>query len=374
MRSIFKPFLLIVATVVISGCATITSHQNTPVSYDELDGWDDQSTAFLKPALLNSCKKLNEATFESSASRGTYKQWQFLCKELAQTPERQLKSFFEHNFTPVQIAPDQQGLFTGYYSPVIPGSLTADEQYSVPLRALPDDMVKFRPSDFNLNGDVLIGEVQDGYLKPYKDRLLIEQQPADDKGSVLWLSSAEDKFFLQVQGSGNIQLKDGTIIHVGYAGNNGHDYVSIGKILKASGELAEVNMQSIRQWLRDHPDRQQWLLNQNPRYIFFKKNQEGAITAQGVPAVSGRTLAVDPAVVPLGMPVWLDTTLTATDERFRQMMVAQDTGSAIKGPARGDIYLGIGKAAAVLAGKQQSSGKIYVLVPRSVVVEPESGR
>ena len=372
MKPAFKHYLLIAAALLVSGCATTTS-LNQPVSYTELDGWNDQEFHFLKPALINSCEKLREDTFAETNAWGTYKQWTFLCKEMSRTPERQLKAFFEHNFTPVQIAPDQQGLFTGYYSPVIAGSLTADETYQVPLRTLPDDMIRVRPSDFDRDGSMLVGQIENGYLKPYKERQSIEQQPSSKDETLLWLTSAEDKFFLQIQGSGNVQLEDGTIIHVGYAGHNGHDYASIGRILKNSGELREVSMQSIRQWLTDNPDKQQWLFNQNPRYIFFKQNQEGAITSQGVPAVSGRTLAVDPTIVPLGMPVWLDTSLSATGQPFQRLMVAQDTGSAIKGPVRGDIYLGIGKAAAVLAGKQQSPGKMYVLVPKSVTVEPEAG-
>ncbi|OED44390.1 hypothetical protein ACH42_07635 [Endozoicomonas sp. (ex Bugula neritina AB1)] len=373
MNSTFKCFVLVATSLFIAGCATTTSHLNKPVSFADLNGWSDQPLDLLKPSLLNSCAVLREDTFADESGWGTYKQWRYLCKELAQTPERQLRSFFEHNFTPMQIAPNQKGLFTGYYSPVIAGSLTTSDYYPVPLRTLPEDMIKVRPSDFNVSGKELIGQVQNGYLTPYKDREAIEQQLIGDEASLLWLTSAEDKFFLQVQGSGTVQLEDGTIIHVGYAGNNGQDYISIGKVLQESGELTEVSMQSIKQWLKDNPDKQQWLFNQNPRYIFFKQNDKSAITSQGVPAVSNRTLAVDPTIVPLGMPVWLDTTLSATGEKFRRLMVAQDTGSAIKGAARGDIYLGIGKAAAILAGQQESLGKMYVLVPKSVTVEPEAG-
>ena len=373
MKLTFKHSLVVAAALFISGCATTTNNINQPVTYAELDGWNEQQLNFFKPAMVNSCNKLSEDSFADSNNWGTYKQWRFLCKELAQTPERQLKAFFEHNFTPVQITPDQSGLFTGYYSPVISGSLQADDNYQVPLHTLPDDLVKVRPEDFNLEGKTLVGQVENGYLKPYRDRQSIEQTPTLNADALLWLASKEDKFFLQIQGSGNVQLADGTVIHVGYAGNNGHNYVSIGKVLKESGELTETSMQSINQWLKDHPEKQQWLFNQNPRYIFFKQNDEGAITSQGVPAVAGRTLAVDPSIVPLGMPVWVDTTLTATEEPFQRLMVAQDTGNAIKGPVRGDLYLGLGKAASVLAGQQKSSGKMYVLVPRSVTIEPEAG-
>ncbi|WP_371924790.1 murein transglycosylase A [Endozoicomonas sp. SCSIO W0465] len=287
-----------------------------------------------------------------------------MCKELMQTPDRQLKAFFEQNFTPVQVSPQKKGLFTAYYSPVIPGSLAPSEDYSIPLLKLPHDLVKVRLADFGLSGQGLVGRVEKGFLKPYGSRAEIDQQTAKTSDVLIWLSNPVDKFFLQVQGSGNVELPDGKIIHVGYAGNNGHQYVAIGKILKQKGELEDVSMQTIRSWLEKNPDKREWLLNQNPRYIFFSFSDEGAITAQGVPATTRRTLAVDPSYIPLGLPVWLDTRLTATGEKFQQLMVAQDTGSAIKGPVRGDIYMGIGNDAALIAGPQQEPGKLYVLIPR----------
>ena len=368
MKSLPRIPLLLTVALILSGCAS-THTQKQPVGYEQLRGWNEQSLNSVKSALMNSCKKLNQTAFSDTSIWGSYTQWQSLCKELEQTPERQLKAFFEHNFTPVPIAPESPGLFTGYYSPVISGSRKPDATHQVALRKVPKDLVQARLGEFeltrDLSGKTLVGQVNRGYLKPYKDRKTIEQTPASEEEALLWLTNAEDKFFLQIQGSGNVQLEDGEIVHVGYAGNNGHHYVPIGRILKESGELKDVSMQTIKQWLAEHPDKQQWLFNQNPRYIFFQQNKEGAITAQGVPAVSGRTLAVDPKVVPLGLPVWLDTRLTATDEPFQRLMVTQDTGSAIKGPARGDIYLGIGKEAAMLAGKQKAPGKMYVLVPRA---------
>ena len=219
-------------------------------------------------------------------------------------------------------------------------------------------------SDFGLEQKTLVGDVENGRFTPYDDRQAIEQSNPDKDDVLLWLKDPVDKFFLQVQGSGNIELPKGEIKHVGYAGNNGHNYVPIGSILKQAGELTDVSMQSIRQWLKDNPSKREWLFNKNPRYIFFTFTDQGAITATGAPAVAMRTLAVDPATVPLNLPVWVDTTLTATDAPFQQLMMAQDTGSAIKGTVRGDIYMGMGKEAAKLAGEQQSAGKLYVLTPR----------
>ncbi|MFK0570457.1 murein transglycosylase A [Endozoicomonas sp.] len=363
-RNLLKPAFF-VSFLLISGCGLLkTAPEQQPVKFNELKGWSQEQAIAVRPALVNSCQHLNRSVLTEKSPWGDYQQWQSLCKELAQTPDRQLKAFFEQNFTPLQIGPQEKGLFTAYYSPVIPGSLTPTEEYSIPLLKLPRDLVKVRLADFGLSGQGLVGRVEKGFLKPYGSRAEIDQQTTKASDVLLWLKSPVDKFFLQVQGSGNVELSDGTIIHVGYAGNNGHHYVAIGKVLKQQGELEDVSMQTIQAWLARNPDKRAWLLNQNPRYIFFSFSDEGAITAQGVPASTQRTLAVDPAYIPLGMPVWLDTRLTATGERFRQMMVAQDTGSAIKGPARGDIYMGFGKTAALLAGPQQESGKLYVLVPR----------
>ncbi len=356
----------VLLTALISGCSVLTTEppRQQSVKFSELDGWSLDQAIAVKPALMNSCRRLNQSLLTTTEAWGSYERWQALCKELKQTPDRQLKVFFEQNFTPVRLAPQETGLFTAYYSPLMAGSLTPTAEYTVPLLKLPQDLVNVRLSDFGLQKQRLVGKVEKGYLKPYDSRAQIERQKPDNSDVLLWLNNSADKFFLQVQGSGSVQLPDGKIVHVGYAGNNGHKYVPIGRVLRQKGELTDVSMQTIRDWLAKNPGRSEWLMNQNPRYIFFDITDVGAITAQGVPATSQRTLAVDPKYVPLGLPVWLDTRLTANGERFQQLMVAQDTGSAIKGPARGDIYMGLGKEAALLAGPQQEPGKLYVLVPR----------
>lgn len=346
-----------------SGCAIKTSFDQT-ITYDDLPGWQDHQLSTIKPAMLNSCEKLNKNSFPEEDIWGDYTTWHDICEELSRTPDRQLRFFFESNFKPVAIAPDKQGLFTGYFSPVIPGQTYSTEEFKTPLLKLPKDLVKVLPSDFNRKGSMMVGKVEKGFLKPYYQRAAIDQQKYSDDDILLWLHDPVDKYFLQVQGSGSVALENGDVVHVVYAGNNGHDYVAIGRVLRDHGELEQVSTKTIKQWLKDNPDRQEWLLHQNPRYIFFGLSETGAITAHGVPATTKRTLAVDPGVIPLGVPVWLDTTITATDEPFRQLMVAQDTGSAIKGAVRGDIYMGLGEKAGYLAGEQQSPGQLYVLVPR----------
>lgn len=367
MDALFKR-LFIFLSVFLAGCATITPPEK-PVTFDDLDGWNEQQLASVKPALINSCAKLDKATLSENSPWGSYEKWQELCEELAHTPDRQLKHFFENNFRLKAIPQTSESILTGYYSPVIEGRTQPDEQFQTPLRKLPDDLIKVRPADFGLDASMLVGKVDRGFLVPYGTRQDIEQQNSDDE-TLIWLNDPIEKYFLQVQGSGNVRLENGGIIHVVYAGNNGYEYVSIGQILSDMNELDEASAQSIKQWLADNPEKQQWLFNQNPRYIFFAQSGLGAITSQGVPATANRTLAVDPEYVPLGLPVWVETTLTANNTPYRQLMVAQDTGNAIKGQGRGDLYLGLGDEAGQLAGRQYALGKMYVLVPRQQKTTP----
>ncbi|MDP0562677.1 MAG: MltA domain-containing protein [Candidatus Endonucleobacter sp. (ex Gigantidas childressi)] len=318
-------------------------------SFDDLKGWGAEQGVAVRPVLLNSCQKLRRSNFDGRTSFGSYKQWKDLCYQLSRINDSEVKEFFEKNFTVYRVAPGSSGLFTGYYSPVYEGRLTTEPGFEVPLLKVP-----------NLQ--------RRGGFKKSDSRAVIEQKIKDGKIKssqvLVWIKSSVDKFFLQIQGSGQIRLKDGTILYVGYAGNNGQRYVSIGRVLKERGELEKVSMSTIRGWLESNLGKQQALFNENPRYIFFGKTKHGAITAQGVPATAYRTMAVDPKFIPYGTPLWVDTELTASKQSFKQMMVAQDTGSAIKGAVRGDIYMGTGMHAEKLAGEQQAPGKLYIIVPK----------
>ncbi|MDP0588790.1 MAG: MltA domain-containing protein [Candidatus Endonucleobacter bathymodioli] len=319
------------------------------VSFEDLKGWGVDQGVAVRTVLLASCQKLRRSTFYGRALFGSYKKWKNICHQLSKISDTEVKEFFEKNFTVYRVAPTNHGLFTGYYSPVYEGRLTAEPGFEVPLLKVP-----------GLRGK--------GGLKKSDSRAVIEQKIIEGKIKsdqvLVWIKSSVDKFFLQIQGSGQIRLKDGTIYYVGYAGNNGRKYVSIGRVLKNRGALAKISMSTIRGWLESNPDKQQELFNENPRYIFFEKTKYGAITAQGIPATAYRTMAVDPKFIPYGTPLWVDTELTATKKPFRQMMVAQDTGGAIKGLVRGDIYMGAGAHAEQMAGEQQALGKLYVIVPK----------
>ncbi|MDB2384786.1 MltA domain-containing protein, partial [Endozoicomonas sp.] len=265
--------LAIFFTFLLVSCFSAASHSSpllSVASFKALDGWNNKQAIATRPALLNSCKKLSPTTFDSSPiPLGSYQEWQTLCKQLADEKGDNLKKFFEDHFEVYQVGAAKKGLFTGYYSPVCEGRLQKTSDFNVPLLKYPTHAGK---SSINSNDSRHIIEQK------------IQAGKVDADQVIVWLKNPVDKFFLQIQGSGNIQLRDGSILHAAYAGNNNKGYVSIGKILKEQGALNKVSMQTIRNWLAANPDKQQALFNKNPRYIFFRKATAGAITAQGIPA------------------------------------------------------------------------------------------
>ena len=305
--------------------------------------------------------------------------WQEACAALpAKADAAQTRAYIERWFRPFRAANNDQpvGLFTGYYEAELKGARQPGGRYSVPLYRTPNDLVQVDLGQFadELKGRTLAGRVEAGRLLRYPDRARIEAGYLKDKGlELLWVDDPVDLFFLQVQGSGRVTLAEGGSMRVGFAGHNGHGFVAIGRLLIDSGKMAreKVSMQAIRDWLRANPAEARALMNQNPRYIFFREiaptEGDGPIGAQGVPLTPGRSLAVDRRFIPMGVPLWLDTTMPgATDRKLRRLMVAQDTGGAIQGPVRGDFFWGTGEPALAEAGKMRSQGSYYLLLPKAV--------
>ena len=241
------------------------------------------------------------------------------------------------------------------------------------LYRLPDDHVAIELGDFDgaLAGRKFVGRVEGGKLKPYPARDRIDAGGLAGRGlELVWVRNTVDAFMLHVQGSGRITLPDGSVVLLGFAGHNGQDYRSIGRELIDQGELTldQASWQGIRSWIDNNPDRAASLLAVNRRYIFFREVRgDGPIGAEGVALTPGRSLAVDRRFLPLGLPIWLDTTQPGDDARpLRRLMMAQDTGSAIRSPVRGDVFWGFGDAALALAGRMRSRGSYYLLLPRVV--------
>lgn len=304
--------------------------------------------------------------------------WQETCARadgLVQPDNATLRDFFEEGFTPYQVFnPDGSslGLITGYYEPRLTGSRVKTGRFHYPLYAAPDDMLAIDLSEVypQLKGMRLRGRLQGRRIVPYYSRAEIDDGRAALQGRELfWVEDAVDLFFLQIQGSGRIELPDGSLVKVGYAEQNGHPYVSIGKKLVEMGELKleEASMQGIKNWARQYPEKLPALLAQNPSYVFFRELPNGLsapLGALGVPLTEAYSIAVDPRTVPLGAPVFLSTTYPNTSEPLNRLMVAQDTGGAIKGAVRADFFWGFGEQAGTQAGRMKQSGQMWVLFPK----------
>lgn len=311
--------------------------------------------------------------------------WQSICaraNELTQPDNSSLRAFFEEGFTPYQVFnPDgsSQGLITGYYEPRLYGSRVKNARFRYPLYAPPDDLLAIDLGDVypQLKDLRLRGRLQGNRVVPYYNRSEIDGGKAPLKGRELfWVDNAVDLFFLQIQGSGRIELPDGSLVKVGYAEQNGHPYTSIGKKLVDMGafKLEESSMQNIKLWAQKNPEKLDSLLEHNPSYVFFRElpnDLPAPLGALGVPLTNEYSLAVDTRTIPLGAPVFLATTYPNTAEPLNRLMLAQDTGGAIRGAVRGDFFWGFGEQAGNQAGRMKQSGQMWVLFPKGA--EPALG-
>jgi membrane-bound lytic murein transglycosylase A len=352
------------------------------VEYSALPGWNAGSQAGALVALLRSCARIEklppERILGTGASARNAADWAKPCaaaRALGDAGDEAVRRFLATWFEPFAVRNNDraEGLFTGYYEPGLQGSLTRSERFTVPLHARPDDLVTVDLGLFreDLKGKRLAGRVNGGRLAPYPTRADIDGGALAGKGRVLaWVDDPIAAFFLHVQGSGRIAL-DGGVLRVGYAGQNGHPYVAIGRELIRRGaiERAEVSLQTIRAWLQAHPDEAAAVMALNPSYIFFRVIEgDGPIGAQGVALTPGRSLAVDRRYLPYGALLWLDARAPAPeagapDRPLRRLLVAQDTGGAIRGPVRGDVFWGHGAEAETVAGRMKHRGRYYVLLP-----------
>ncbi|TAD90469.1 MAG: murein transglycosylase [Alphaproteobacteria bacterium] len=353
----------------------------TPARFADLPGWAQDDPVAALPALARSCRVITRLPADRAigpdAVGGRAGDWQAACAALptgaAATPAA-ARQFFETWFHPFRAVGNRgaDGLFTGYYEPELVGARTRSPTTPVPLLRRPDDLVMVELGDWrtDLRGQRVAGRVRDGRLIPYATRAEIDAGALANRGlELIWVSSAIDAFFLHIQGSGAVRLPDGSRVRVGYAAQNGHAYVPIGRPMVERGLLPRdgVSMQSIRAWLEANPADATAIMNLNPSYIFFRETPDGPVGAQGVTLVPGRSLAIDPAFLPLGAPLWLDIgDEAAPGGRLQRLVIAQDTGGAIRGPVRGDVFWGTGVDAGERAGRYRQTGSYWLLLPRSV--------
>jgi len=366
----------------------------TPTAFTDLPGWNADDHAAAVPALLRSCARFarqpdttrlpptvsDTAAGEAPGIGGTLADWRPACAAAAQLPagdSAAARAFFESQFRPFRAANnrDTNGLFTGYYEAELRGARESSTEFPVPLYRTPPDLVAVDLAEFSSEfaGRTIAGKVVQGRLKPYDDRAAIEQGALRGRDlELLWVDDAIDAFFLQIQGSGRIVLDDGSVARVGYANKNGHVYTAIGRELVKRGVMTpeQVSLQSLRAWLKANPGEAEGLMNINRSYVFFRdipgvNPEDGPLGAQSVALTPGRSLAVDRKFLPLGLPVWLDTANPDDQQapRLRRLVIAQDTGGAIRGPVRGDVFWGWGAAAEQRAGAMRDRGSYYILLP-----------
>ncbi|HEX5363537.1 MAG TPA: murein transglycosylase A [Gallionella sp.] len=355
--------------VIVPPVSTVSVPPLAVSKWERLPGWQDSDLQTSWIAFRQSCLALRNKPG-----------WQEVCAHSDQlgTPDNaMLREFFEQGFTPYQVSnPDgtSEGMITGYYEPKLLGSRVRTDRFRYPLYAAPDDLLTIDLGEVypQLKGMRLRGRLQDKRIVPYYTRADIDEGKAALHGRELfWVADAVDLFFLQIQGSGRIELPDGSLIKVGYADQNGHPYVSIGRKLVDMGalKLEEASMQGIKRWAIDHPQELRTLLEQNPSYVFFRELPNGLsapLGALGVPLTGAYSIAIDPRTVPLGAPVFLATTYPNSSEPLQRLMLAQDTGGAIKGAVRADFFWGFGDEAGAMAGKMKQKGEMWVLLPKGM--------
>jgi len=367
--------------------------QYEPVAWTDLDGWADDDHAAAFATFLDSCTALTAKRQTPSGMPEITAALRDVCERAqAAIPldDGGARKFFEENFRPLQISKlsDSEGFLTGYYEPIIEGSRVPTAEFHAPLYRRPPNLVA---SGWRKLGDAFPSKgVKVGRrfgrrkIVPYYTRGEIEDGALDGWHlAICYLRSELDVLYAQIQGSARIRLEDGSILRVNYDSYNGWPYTPIGRVLIDHGDLTrdQVSMQSIRRWMEAHPDEAKDILRQNKSYVFFRvtglSDEDEAVGAEGVPLVPGRSIAVDRALHTYGTPFFIDADLPIANDRatteFRRLVVAQDTGSAIVGPARADIYFGAGDEAARMAGRIKNSGRFYMLLPRSL--DPvEAGR
>lgn len=365
--------------------AKSTDARLEPVTYGSLPGWrsDDHLAAF--KAFLKSCDAVAKAAARpagkpASQCRVPVGELAAACRsaqDLKSPTKASTRAFFERHFVPHRVAQAKpQGLLTGYYEPVLEGSRTRQGKFQTPIYKRPPDLVNVVDEAERASkqtGFTHLRKTSTGEEVPFPTRAEIEQGALAGKGlELLYLEDPVEVFFMHIQGSGRIHLTDGSVVRINYDGKNGHPYSSIGRYLIDSKMFPadKMSMQALGRWLREDKERGQKVMWQNRSYIFFREldDSEGPMGAMSVPLTAGRSLAVDTGYHTLGTPIYLsvpELSREAEDGGFHRLMVAQDVGSAIKGPERGDIYFGSGEKAGKLAGTTRHAGNFYVLLPVS---------
>jgi membrane-bound lytic murein transglycosylase A len=360
--SVLAGGVLLAAAGLLSACAGngSTAVENkvrmSPISFNEIPGWVDDRQGEALGAFKRSCPRLTSSPDTKIVTDGgekvvTAAEWKTICDAAAgikDSDTRGARRFFEENFRPLVV--QSAGKFTGYFEPEMRGSRVPSRIFTVPVYRRPPDLTD----------------------APYYTRAEIEQGALKGKGlEIAWVQDPVALFEVQVQGSGRIHLAEGGVLSIGYDGSNNRPYTAIGNVLAEMGVMRkdEVQWPAIRDWLKHHPQQGREVMRKNERYIFFKDTRTSAAAgSEGVALTAQRSLAIDTVFTPYGTPIWIDTQRPVAGkpgalEIYRRLLIAQDSGAAIKGPARGDVFFGSGSLASDWAGRMVGSGQAIVLVP-----------
>jgi membrane-bound lytic murein transglycosylase A len=344
-------------------------------SFSAIVGWTGAEHGRALEAFRPSCREIlaeGRAFRRPSRFGGVRSDWIDVCERAVSA--RDPRSFFEQNFLPLKVNDPTrpEGLFTGYFEPEAEGSLKFGSRFAVPIYRKPDDLVAF---DESSSTALRYGRLVAGDPRPFFTRREIEEGALAGRGlEVVWLADWADAFFMHVQGSGRVRLEDGSILRLAYAGKSGQPYTGIGGLLVERGILQreDMSMQAIRSWMADHPAEARALMWENKSFVFFREVTVedpalGPPGAQKVPLTRLASLAVDRSLWTFGTPMFLDTSSPRAhdtgEETFRRLLIAQDTGTAIRGYARGDVFWGAGDDAAWIAGHMKSEGHMTALLP-----------
>jgi membrane-bound lytic murein transglycosylase A len=386
-KNIAVILLTIVLALFFAGCAV--KYPLEKLSASSYPGFtDDMPYDGLEHSILQSIKYLTQIPSESTfkfgkdaftASHMIMSLECFLDFIREKPSAKDLKSFIKSNYLVYRsTGHDKRGqvLFTGYYEPLLQGSLNQDAEYQVPVFTLPDDLIKIDLAPFSpkYEGEQITGRLAGKTVVPYYDRNEIANRGVLEGSArkLAWLKDPVDLFFLQIQGSGKIALDNGQTINVHYNDTNGHPYRSIGKLLIDEGKIAreEMSMQKIRKYLQGHPEETENILNYNPSYVFFDIAEDGPLGCLNVKLTPGRSIALDRSIFPLPVLVFIETQKPLIDADgqisswtdFGRLVLSQDTGGAIRGPGRADLFWGSGSYAEIAAGYMQHPGRLYFLI------------
>ena len=359
-----------------------------PVSFDTLSRWPDDNHLEAFEAFRTSARRMAGRPYSTKAigvsgellsSIGV----RALDPTLDHADSQAARGFFEQNFTAYRIVADRAGgrrpgtgLVTGYFEPEAEASFERNDRFRFPVYRRPEDLAEIdegsRPADM-ADHFFFARRTGDGYAE-YHDRRAIENGVLDGKGlELFWLDDIVDLFFIHIQGSARLKMTDGSLLRISYDGKSGHPFTAIGRLLIERGEIApeDISMQAIRDWLKNHPDQAREVMWENRSFIFFQtidhpQPELGPVAAAGVPLSAGRSLAVDHRLHTFGTPLWVETDrpVVGISGHFARLMIAQDTGSAITGPVRGDLFIGSGSGAGEIAGRVSHDAQMYVLMPK----------